>query len=54
MTKIAGNGKPEGGYIDGDGNDAQFSAPMSIALDAAGNIYVADFGNNRIRKILLK
>lgn len=54
MTKIAGNGSSEGGYIDGDGNDAQFSSPMSIALDVSGNIYVADFGNNRIRKIFLK
>ena len=43
-----------GGYADGDGDVAQFNAPMGIAADAHGNIYVADFGNNKIRKITLK
>ena len=52
LTKIAGD--ISGGFADGDGDVAKFAAPMSIALDAAGNIYVADFGNNKIRKITLK
>jgi streptogramin lyase len=51
MTTIAGNGTP--GYA-GDGgaaNQAELYAPSGIAIDYAGNIYIADRINNRIRKI---
>lgn len=30
--------------------DGQFSRPYSIAIDAAGDIYVAEIGNNRVQK----
>ena len=51
ITTVAGNGSI--GYS-GDGGpapNAQFSNPISVALDAAGNMYVADYNNHRIRKI---
>jgi IPT/TIG domain/NHL repeat len=39
------------GYADGSGASALFSSPTGITKDAAGNFYVADRNNNRIRKI---
>lgn len=40
-----------GGFQDGAALDAQFSTLRYLAIDGTGNIYVADNGNNRIRKI---
>lgn len=37
--------------VDGPTNVARFNQPRGIALDAAGNLYVADFGNDTIREI---
>lgn len=49
VTTLSGNG--EIGYVDGPIATAQFYAPQSLVTDASNNIYVADYGNNIIRKI---
>ena len=50
ITHFAGSlGEP--GYSDGTGSDARFNVPDGIAVDASGNVYVADRNNNTIRKI---
>jgi streptogramin lyase len=47
LTVIAGTGVP--GYVNGYSSIAQFNGPTAIAIDVAGNIYVADTNNNAIR-----
>jgi sugar lactone lactonase YvrE len=53
ITTVAGTGTA--GYF-GDGGqavDAWLNSPDGLALDPAGNLYVADTANNRVRKVLL-
>ena len=52
ITTVAGNGT---GTYAGDGGaatNASLSYPSGLALDAAGNLYIADYLNNRIREVL--
>jgi len=50
VSTLAGQaGKP--GRSDGKGNEARFVAPLGIAVDHAGNVYVAEFASDLIRKI---
>ncbi len=50
VTTLAGTAG-EIGSADGTGAAARFSTPFDAAVDSAGNVYVADTGNNTIRKI---
>jgi hypothetical protein len=49
-TTIAGAGGAYG-FVDGSGAAARFQDPYGVVVDAAGNAYVADFGNQTVRKI---
>jgi len=55
ITTIAGTGEMGyGGGFKGDGGpavDAQLSMPVSVAVDAPGNVFIADANNHRIRRI---
>lgn len=51
ITTVVGTGTP--GY-NGDGASGtltQVNYPSGLAVDAAGNLYIADLGNNRVRKL---
>ena len=49
VATLAGSGT--GGWADGAGIAAEFNEQEGVAVDASGNVYVADRQNNRIRKI---
>lgn len=49
VVTIAGAGQP--GAVDGRAAEARFHTPCGVAVDAAGNIYVADTGNDAVRMI---
>jgi sugar lactone lactonase YvrE len=49
VSTVAGDGTA--GYVDGPAAQARFNGPMHIAVDARGNVYVADTYNDRVRMI---
>lgn len=54
ISTVAGTGTPGFSGDGGPATQAQFNQPHSIAFDAAGDLYVADIRNNRLRKIAMK
>jgi len=52
VTTLAGTGTA--GYTNGIGTGAAFNGPTGIVVDKNYNAYVADFGNNVVRKIVVK
>jgi sugar lactone lactonase YvrE len=51
LAGSATGGATSAGAADGTGTAASFNFPEGVAVDSAGNVYVADSGNNEIRKI---
>src|ERR1035438_3423722 len=51
ITTIAGDGIPGFSGDNGPATSAQLADPGGVAVDSAGNLYIADEGNNRIRKV---
>ena len=51
ITTVAGNGSVGSSGDGGPATSAQLSGPSGVAIDAAGNLLIADSGNNRIRRV---
>jgi trimeric autotransporter adhesin len=51
VTTYAGNGTNGFAGDGGPAANAELSSPAAVALDAAGNLYIADLSNLRIRKV---
>jgi len=49
VTTLAGTGKPN--LLDGPGTAAAFDTPSALAVDHDGNLYIADTGNNAVRRL---
>jgi sugar lactone lactonase YvrE len=49
VTTFAGS--TTNGNADGQGAAGQFNSPTGVAVDTAGNVYVADYGNHRVRTV---
>jgi sugar lactone lactonase YvrE len=49
VTTLAGY--KSGGFVNATGTAAAFKNPNAVAVDATGNVYVADQGNSAVRKI---
>jgi sugar lactone lactonase YvrE len=51
ITTVAGNGTPGFSGDGGPATNASLSYPNGVAVDAAGNLYIADTDNQRVRKV---
>ena len=51
ISTVAGNGHPGFSGDNGPASAAQLNQPYDVALDAAGKLYIADYGNQRVRAV---
>lgn len=51
ITTVAGSGERGFSGDGGPARNAQLGGPSAVAVDASGNLFVAEFGNGRIRKV---
>ncbi|MBL4818543.1 MAG: PKD domain-containing protein, partial [Deltaproteobacteria bacterium] len=51
ISTIAGTGVPGSSGDDGVATTGQLDTPVDVAVDSVGNIYIADRGNNKVRKL---
>src|SRR6516225_11800913 len=51
ITTVAGNGTAGFAGDGGQATAAQLNAPFGIAVDSAGNFYIAEWSNHRVRKV---
>ncbi len=52
LTRVAGTSVVPGySGDDGQATSARLNGPVGVAVDSTGNLYIADVGNNRIRKV---
>lgn len=51
ITTVAGNGTAGSSGDGGPATSAQLDLPTGVAVDAEGNVYIADIGGNRVRKV---
>ena len=49
LQVVAGSG--EAGYADGEALSAQFNAPVAVAVDGDGTVYVSDLVNSALRRV---
>ncbi|MEV8047200.1 RICIN domain-containing protein [Streptomyces griseoluteus] len=51
ISTVAGTGAAGFGGDDGPAASAKLSGPTGVVVDSAGDLYVADYGNNRVRRV---
>jgi hypothetical protein len=51
ITNVAGTGAQGFGGDGGPATAAKLNSPVGLAIDAAGNLYIADQGNDRVRRV---